>query len=100
MIPCHRLCAKRNLLSPLGAVNVFVVNMTSCFITNNVQLFIIYCVTLQNPKEADAMTKVQAELDETKIILVRPNGFIPKRVTSALSTKNGDAVLSETLRST
>lgn len=25
----------------------------------------------QNPREADAMTKVQAELDETKIILVR-----------------------------
>lgn len=24
----------------------------------------------QNPREADAMTKVQAELDETKIILV------------------------------
>ncbi len=30
--------------------------------------FIISC--LQNPREADAMTKVQAELDETKIILV------------------------------
>lgn len=28
------------------------------------------CVFLQNPREADAMTKVQAELDETKIILV------------------------------
>lgn len=24
----------------------------------------------QNPREADAMTKVQAELDETKIVLV------------------------------
>lgn len=28
------------------------------------------CVFIQNPREADAMTKVQAELDETKIILV------------------------------
>lgn len=28
------------------------------------------CVSVQNPREADAMTKVQAELDETKIILV------------------------------
>lgn len=28
------------------------------------------CVCVQNPREADAMTKVQAELDETKIILV------------------------------
>lgn len=29
------------------------------------------CVSVQNPREADAMTKVQAELDETKIILVK-----------------------------
>lgn len=26
---------------------------------------------MQNPKEADAMTKLQTDLDETKIILVR-----------------------------
>lgn len=38
----------------------------------------------QNPREADAMTKVQAELDETKIILVkylpelRPNTLIKR----------------------
>lgn len=29
-----------------------------------------FCCCSQNPREADAMTKVQAELDETKIILV------------------------------
>uniref|UniRef100_K7FKW1 YKT6 v-SNARE homolog n=1 Tax=Pelodiscus sinensis TaxID=13735 RepID=K7FKW1_PELSI len=33
-----------------------------------------YLSKYQNPREADAMTKVQAELDETKIILVRPRG--------------------------
>lgn len=32
---------------------------------------LLLCVFPQNPKEADAMTKVQAELDETKIILVK-----------------------------
>lgn len=32
---------------------------------------------LQNPREADAMTKVQAELDETKIVLVSaPHKFV------------------------
>lgn len=30
-----------------------------------------FCFFSQNPREADAMTKVQAELDETKIILVK-----------------------------
>uniref|UniRef100_A0A803U0K5 YKT6 v-SNARE homolog n=1 Tax=Anolis carolinensis TaxID=28377 RepID=A0A803U0K5_ANOCA len=30
-----------------------------------------YLSKYQNPREADAMTKVQAELDETKVILVR-----------------------------
>lgn len=30
-----------------------------------------YLAKYQNPKEADAMTKIQEELDETKIILVR-----------------------------
>jgi synaptobrevin homolog YKT6 len=29
-----------------------------------------YLAKYQNPKEADAMTKIQDELDETKIILV------------------------------
>lgn len=29
-----------------------------------------YLVKYQNPKEADAMTKIQEDLDETKIILV------------------------------
>lgn len=36
-------------------------------------LFFVVVVVVrlsQNPREADAMTKVQAELDETKIILV------------------------------
>lgn len=35
-------------------------------------LFIWYIIFLfkQNPREADAMTKVQAELDETKVVLV------------------------------
>lgn len=30
-----------------------------------------YLAKYQNPREADAMTKIQDELDETKIILVR-----------------------------
>ncbi len=30
-----------------------------------------YLAKYQNPKEADAMTKIQEDLDETKIILVR-----------------------------
>lgn len=30
---------------------------------------------LQNPREADAMTKVQAELDETKVVLVSADIF-------------------------
>lgn len=30
-----------------------------------------YLAKYQNPREADAMTKIQEELDETKIILVR-----------------------------
>lgn len=30
----------------------------------------VYLSKYQNPKEADAMTKIQQELDETKIILV------------------------------
>lgn len=36
-------------------------------------MYLTYClfVSPQNPREADAMTKVQAELDETKIILVK-----------------------------
>lgn len=29
-----------------------------------------YLVKYQNPREADAMTKIQEDLDETKIILV------------------------------
>ncbi|MGH0158506.1 UNVERIFIED_CONTAM: hypothetical protein FKN15_036243 [Acipenser sinensis] len=33
-----------------------------------------YLAKYQNPREADAMSKVQAELDETKIILVRAAG--------------------------
>ncbi|KAF6302212.1 YKT6 v-SNARE-like protein [Rhinolophus ferrumequinum] len=32
-----------------------------------------YLSTYQNPREADPMSKVQAELDETKIILVSPS---------------------------
>ena len=35
-------------------------------------------VSSQNPREADAMTKVQAELDETKIILVRLTDLTPQ----------------------
>lgn len=31
----------------------------------------VYLAKYQNPKEADPMTKIQEELDETKIILVR-----------------------------
>ena len=31
----------------------------------------MYLAKYQNPREADAMTKIQEELDETKIILVR-----------------------------
>lgn len=31
----------------------------------------VYLAKYQNPREADAMTKIQEELDETKIILVR-----------------------------
>lgn len=34
------------------------------------KLFVNLLLFPQNPREADAMTKVQAELDETKIILV------------------------------
>lgn len=34
-----------------------------------------YLSKYQNPKEADAMTKIQQELDETKIILVRCGFF-------------------------
>lgn len=33
-----------------------------------------YLAKYQNPREADAMTKIQDELDETKIILVSPIG--------------------------
>ena len=32
-----------------------------------------YLAKYQDPKQADAMTKIQSELDETKIILVRIN---------------------------
>jgi synaptobrevin family protein YKT6 len=32
-----------------------------------------YLAKYQNPKQADAMTKIQSELDETKIILVSIN---------------------------
>ena len=35
-----------------------------------VDFFVFFLLMLQNPREADAMTKVQAELDETKIVLV------------------------------
>ena len=37
-------------------------------ITGNNSFFVLWM--WQNPREADAMTKVQAELDETKIVLV------------------------------
>ncbi|XP_024908664.1 synaptobrevin homolog YKT6-like [Cynoglossus semilaevis] len=37
--------------------------------TINYKALDIHLAKYQNPKEADAMTKVQAELDETKIIL-------------------------------
>ena len=35
-------------------------------------LYVIFVLfdAMQNPRQADAMTKVQAELDETKIVLV------------------------------
>lgn len=44
---------------------------------NEYEKYLTHClfVFLQNPREADAMTKVQAELDETKIILVK---YFPK----------------------
>ena len=32
-----------------------------------------YLAKYQDPKQADAMTKIQSELDETKIILVSIN---------------------------
>lgn len=32
--------------------------------------YLILFTILQNPREADPMTKVQAELDETKVVLV------------------------------
>lgn len=40
------------------------------FFQSTALLITCLCVFVQNPREADAMTKVQAELDETKIILV------------------------------
>lgn len=33
----------------------------------------VYLAKYQNPREADAMTKIQEDLDETKIILVSSN---------------------------
>lgn len=36
----------------------------------------VYLTRYQQPKEADAMTKIQEELDETKIILVRIGFYI------------------------
>lgn len=42
-----------------------------------------YLAKYQNPREADAMTKIQEELDETKIILVRD--FLGVRVILCLS---------------
>jgi synaptobrevin homolog YKT6 len=42
-----------------------------------------YLAKYQNPKEADAMTKIQDELDETKIILVNKNHQI-----EAIKVKN------------
>ncbi|KAM3867412.1 synaptobrevin homolog YKT6 isoform 2-T2 [Diretmus argenteus] len=39
--------------------------------TINYKALDIHLAKYQNPREADAMTKVQAELDETKIILAR-----------------------------
>lgn len=38
--------------------------------------WLYFCIYPQNPREADAMTKVQAELDETKIILVNHRSYI------------------------
>lgn len=36
----------------------------------------VYLAKYQNPREADAMTKIQEELDETKIILVKQKNKI------------------------
>lgn len=36
----------------------------------------VYLAKYQNPREADAMTKIQEDLDETKIILVNNSYFI------------------------
>lgn len=36
----------------------------------------VYLAKYQNPLEADALTKMQNDLDETKIILVRVNLFV------------------------
>lgn len=60
---------------------------------NEYEEYLTHClfVFLQNPREADAMTKVQAELDETKIILVKyfpklGSNTLIKRMTCAQAT--------------
>ena len=44
--------------------------MKSSTLFSSKTVFAIVSFFLQNPKEADAMTKIQTDLDETKIILV------------------------------
>lgn len=43
-----------------------------------------YLAKYQNPKEADAMTKIQDELDETKIILVIENLWLHDKNTKLI----------------
>lgn len=42
---------------------LLVIELTACTLWN-------FVICFQNPREADAMTKIQSDLDETKIILV------------------------------
>lgn len=45
-------------------------------VTSDFRQINTYLAKYQNPVEADALTKMQNDLDETKIILVRVNSFL------------------------
>ena len=47
---------------------------------------LIIFVDFQNPREADAMTKINADLDETKIILVSWLVYVPHASVVSLAT--------------
>jgi len=55
-------------------VHLYIVSFFICSINRVLpQIYFLIAITgccLQNPREADAMTKIQTDLDETKIILV------------------------------